>query len=133
MQDVPRSELAKVIAEKTLNVPKEQIVSSLAKFLTEQHQNINLDDLLRDVMHYRLDYGIVEATAVSAHELSEADMLDIKKILKTEYPDAKQVIINQKIDISLVGGLKLELPRETLDLSVRAKLNKFKQLIEEKQ
>ncbi|MDQ2973603.1 MAG: F0F1 ATP synthase subunit delta [bacterium] len=133
MQKVSRGELAKIIAQKTLTQPKEQLVRGLATYITEQQDNINLDDLLRDVMYYRLRLGIVEATAVSAHELDSVVINDIEKILKAEYPNAKRVIINQKIDANLVGGLKLELPRETLDLSVRAKLNKFKQLIEEKQ
>ncbi len=79
-------------------------------------------------MVHRLEYGFVEATAVSAHELDATSLADIKDILKHEYPDAKSYHINTRIDAALVGGVRVELPDQQLDLTLRRKLSTFKRL-----
>jgi F0F1-type ATP synthase delta subunit len=71
---------------------------------------------------------VVELTAVSAHELDTKVVDDIKSKISQAYPGAKDFIINQQLDPSVVGGVRLELANQQLDLSVRNKLNAFKQL-----
>ena len=44
------------------------------------------------------------------------------------YPNAKQIIITPEQDAKAVGGIRLELANQQLDLTVRGKLNLFKQL-----
>lgn len=130
MQAISRSELAEIIGRKTLSMPKDKLVASVAAYLAAEHRSANLDDLLRDVMQYRLEQGIVEATVISAHETTPGVMNDVRQLLKEHFPSAKQIVLNSQINPELVGGVRIELPGETLDLSVRAKLNRFKRLTE---
>jgi F0F1-type ATP synthase delta subunit len=87
-----------------------------------------LNSLLRDILQYRAERGHIEATAVSAYGLSEQVINDIEQILRSEYPKAKSITIDKEYDPELVGGLKLKLANQQLDLSVQSKLNKFKRL-----
>lgn len=132
MQAVTRTELAEIIGEKTLEVsdPK-KLAREVAAFLMSLDRPVDLNSLLRDVMQYRLSRGVVEAMAVSAHELTPAVIQDVESLLRERFPAAKSVRIDTRLDENLVGGVRVELPRETLDLSVRNKLNTFKRLVAE--
>lgn len=132
MQAVTREELAEIIGEKTLHeTDRARLVQAVAAYLADVHRAVDIDSLMRDVMQYRQDRGIIEATAVSAHEVTAGVMQDIEDLLRRHFPDAKRIIVSSRLDSSVIGGIKLELPRETLDLSVRSKLNTFKRLVAE--
>jgi F0F1-type ATP synthase delta subunit len=124
-----RHHLAEVIGEKTLSIKDfDELRNEVAAYLLVENSVNDLDSLMRDVMKYRATKGFVEAVAISANKLSETDMDDIKKILHSEYPEAKTVIVKSKIDPSIIGGVQLNMPGEQLDLSIRHKLNLFKEL-----
>lgn|SRR5690606_31599972 len=125
-----RSELAEIIGEKTLHISDtKKLVRSVAAYLAEMDKPVDLDSLMRDVMQYRLEQGIVEAVVVSAHPLTPQVITDVKSLIKEHLPGTKSIKIDTRIDESLVGGVRIELPHEALDLSVRSKLNLFKRLV----
>jgi F0F1-type ATP synthase delta subunit len=126
---ISRRHLAEVIGERTLHVREsKKLAREVAAYLLDTHHTADLESLLRDVMEYRARHGVVEATAVSAHELTDAVIQDIERILKQEYPNAKQVRVVTKLDPSVVGGVRVELANEQLDLTVRDRLDTFKRL-----
>jgi F0F1-type ATP synthase delta subunit len=124
-----RRHLAEVIGERTLHVrtPK-KLAREVAAYLLDTHQTAHLESLLRDIMEYRAQHGLVEATAVSAHELTQSAVKDVERILKQEYPHAKSVRVTPRLDPTVVGGVRVELANEQLDLTVRGKLDTFKRL-----
>lgn len=127
--NIPRAELAAVIGEKTLKqTDLRRLAKAVAAYLMEQRSIGELESLMRDVLAYRQAHGIVEAEIISAHQLSDEAMREVKHLLKDEYPSAKQIIAHASQDDSVVGGLKVTLAHEQLDLSVRAKLDTFKKL-----
>lgn len=127
-----REQLAEIIGEKTMSITNtEKLARAVAAYIATESKPIDLASLTRDVMQYRLEHGVVEATVVSAHELNAIVIKDVKGLLKEHFPSAKKFIIDSRIDESLVGGIRIELPRETLDLTVRSKLNRFKRLVAE--
>ncbi len=69
---------------------------------------------------YNEDQGIVEATAVTAQELSPDLMAKLQE--KLEQTTGKQVILCQKIDKSVLGGLRLELDGQMLDGTIQNRL-----------
>jgi F0F1-type ATP synthase delta subunit len=99
--------------------------------MVETGETINIDDLVRDIMQLRLENGMVEAVVVAAHEPTEQVLTDIKNLMREHFPDAKQINLDVRIDESVVGGISVQLPQETLDLTVRAKLNRFKRKLQE--
>jgi len=126
----PRHQLAAVLANQSL-APKLDLRAysrTIAAYLLENSRSGELDSLLRDIIRIRAEHGIVEVVAVSAFPLDAAARSDIKREALKLYPKAKQIVISQQHDPDVVAGVRLEFPNEQLDLTVRDKLNRFKQL-----
>ena len=128
MSKLPRHELAKVLASKLADVPVKKLGEAIAAYLLTEGRTGELDSLLRDIQQYRTDQGTVEVTAVSAHELSPQVRKDIETQVRQLYPAARHIIISPQLDADAIGGVRLELANQQLDLTVRGKLNRFKQL-----
>jgi F-type H+-transporting ATPase subunit delta len=129
MSKVPRHEIADVIAKQSLqNVPSEQLAREIAAYLISQHRISELDSLVRDILQYRADHGIVEVTATSSHALNDEIRKNIRADIQELYPSAEQIIINEELDESIMGGIRLSLANQQFDASIRSKLNHFKQL-----
>lgn len=124
----PRTRIANAVTKRLGSTDEKTLSQEVAAYLLSENRVGELDSLLRDVMQQRADTGVVEVVAVSAYPLSDTVRTDIKANIKAAYPGAKNIIISEEIDPSLVGGVRLELANQQLDLSVRAKLNKFKQV-----
>ncbi len=132
MSTVTRQELAEIIGERTMRITdRDKLAGAVAGYLAAEHKAVDLNSLTRDVMQYRLERGIVEAVAITAHELTPQVLDDIRTMLKEHFPGSKKILLDQRQDSSVVGGIRIELPRETLDLSVKSKLNLFKRLVAE--
>ena len=100
----------------------------LAAYLMLVRRTSEIDSIMRDVVFLRAEGGNVEATVTSAHALSAAVKKEVNSLVKTIRPGAKRVVLDEKLDTELIGGLKLSVVDRSLDLSIRAKLNKLKQL-----
>jgi F0F1-type ATP synthase delta subunit len=109
-------------------MPAKKFAEEVAGYLLDENRTGELDSLARDLVSYRAENGIVEVTAVSAHELGADALKEVRQKVKQLYPNASQIFINQRIDAEQIGGVRLEFPDRQLDLSLRGKLNKFKQL-----
>ena len=123
-----RSAMAKVISHKLSKTESKTSAKEIAQYLLNEKRVGELDSLMRDIQQLRVDQGIIEINALSAHQLSTESISEIKTLIKKLYPDSKQIIINKIIDPDVVGGIRLVMANEQLDLSVRYKLSKFKQL-----
>jgi F0F1-type ATP synthase delta subunit len=124
-----RTRIAGAVADHTLKngVSKAYATEVAALLLTERRVG-DLDSLLRDVQADWAQNGYVEVLARSAHELPKATKKDIASQMQTLYPAAKKVVVTEVHDPSIIGGVQISLSDKQLDLSVEAKLNKFKQL-----
>ncbi len=87
-----------------------------------------LDSLLRDVWAYQAEHGQLEIIAVSAIPISPKIETEIRQQIKKLYPKSEKIVITERRDPEVVGGVRLELPNQQLDLTVRAKLNQFRRL-----
>ena len=126
---IPRHTIADGIAQRTLSLTDTiALGKEIAAYLLTEHRVGELDSLLRDIMQYRADNGIVEVIAVCAHELTASLRGDITAQVRGLYPDARDIIISQRLDASVVGGVRLEFANQQLDLTVRSQLNRLKQL-----
>lgn len=129
MAKVARHQIAAVLAERSLGrVDAQQFSDQIAAYLLSERRTAELEPLLRDIMQYRADHGIVEVIAVSAHPLSASVRGDVERQVKSVFPKATKIIVSEELQPDVVGGVRLELPNQQLDLSVRAKLSRFKQL-----
>lgn len=126
----PMHQVAKVLVKRTTapNFDEKKFAREVAAYLLSTGRTGQLDSLARDMVKERVSDDIVEVTAVSAHVLTDAVRADIRAQVERLYPNAKQIIINDRVDANVVGGVRLEFPEQQLDLSVRNKLNRFKAL-----
>lgn len=130
MSKVSRSQVAAIIAENSLKaVPASQLAREIAAYLLAERRTSQLESLLRDILQYRADHGIVEVQATYAHALDDEIRRNIRSQVQELYPAAKQIIISEHVDASAIGGIRLELANQQFDASVRSKLNHFKQFV----
>lgn len=125
----PRTRIASTIATRALRSGSSAgLAKEVAAYLLAEGRVGELDSILRDVQADWADAGYVEVLAASAHPLSADVRASITTQVKSLYPAAKQVIVTEVPDPHVIGGVRLSLANQQLDLSVEAKLNKFKQL-----
>ncbi|MEI8338666.1 MAG: F0F1 ATP synthase subunit delta [bacterium] len=124
----PRSAIAKVINQKLDKADSKKAAEDIAGYLLAEKRVGELDSLMRDLQQIRSDQGAVEVNALSAHELDQNSINEIKTLIKTKFPGTNQIIINKIIDNDVVGGVRLVMANQQLDLTIRYKLSKFKQL-----
>lgn len=124
-----RTRIANVIADNTLKSgASKTYINEIAAYLLSENRVGELDSVLRDVQADWAKAGYVEVIASSAHPLTASIKSDIIKQIKQLYPEANKIIITEEHDPTVLGGVRLSLADQQLDLSVEAKLNKFKQL-----
>lgn len=123
----PRTRVASFVADSSLKGGK-NLSRELAAYLLEEGRVDELDSILRDVQADWAKAGYIEVIASSAHPLSAQVKKDIQTRIKKIYPQAKQIIVSEVNDPAVLGGVRLSLPGQQLDLSLEAKLNQFKQL-----
>ncbi len=125
----PRTRIASTIADTTLSKgSSKEYAREIAAYLLAEGRVGELDSLLRDVQADWAEQGYVEVLARSAHPLDETTKQDIATQVKKLYPNAKRLVVTPVTDASVIGGVQISLADKQLDLSVEAKLNKFKQL-----
>mgnify|MGYP001004945933 CR=1 FL=1 len=125
----PRTDISNTISSRTLKGEDPvKLGREVAAYLLKERRVNELDSIMRDVQADRAEAGIVEVIASSAHRLDQPTKDDIARQIKSIYPNAKQVIVTESPDPEVIGGVRLSLANQQLDLSVEAKLNKFKQL-----
>ena len=126
---IARTRIANAIASRTLkNGTSKEYAKEIAAYLLSDHRVHELDSLTRDVRAAWAEDGYIEAVASSAHPLTAHIKNDIISEVKKIYPSAKKIIITEVHDAAVIGGVRLSLPNQQLDLSVENKLNQLKRL-----
>jgi F0F1-type ATP synthase delta subunit len=125
----PRTRIASTIADATLTKgSSKEYAREVAAYLLSEGRVGELDSLLRDVQADWASKGYVEVIARSAYPLSDTSRQEIETQVRSLFPDAKKLVVTPLLDESVIGGVQISLADQQLDLSVEAKLNKFKQL-----
>jgi F-type H+-transporting ATPase subunit delta len=72
--------------------------------------------------------GIAQVKISSAKKIKEENKKDISKFLKQRY-NAKEIIFNEVLDEKLLGGFKIEVRDEIIDLTIKNKLEKLQEYL----
>ena len=125
-----RFDIASTIAARTYHRGhSKELAKEVAAMLLHEGRVSELDSLLRDIQADWALHGYVEVLAYSAHPLTDVVKADIKGRVTQLFPKAEKIVVTEVADPSVVGGVRIRLAHQQLDLSVEAKLNKFKQLV----
>ncbi|HSX24191.1 MAG TPA: F0F1 ATP synthase subunit delta [Candidatus Saccharimonadales bacterium] len=126
---VPRHILAEAIAKQTLHISDDKrLAQEIAAYLLEERRTAELESILRDIMQYRTDHGVLEAEVVTAHGIKPLILDEVKALLHADYPGAKTIHVGTRQDPSVVGGLRIDMANQQLDMSIAGKLATFKRL-----
>lgn len=129
MKKPSRQQIAQMIADRINSGADEATLArSLAAYLIAERRTKELEPLLRDVMKIRADRGTTEMTTASAYQLSSEVKDHIRKLLATDTSQVNSVIMNELIDPHVIGGVQIETADKQLDLTIRSRLNRLKQL-----
>lgn len=128
MASPTRTELSKALLS-VINKTNDQqkLAKAIAHYLSEKRQTRELDAIMRDVARLRAEKGILEATVISAFPLHETLKRDIRSLIAKE--QKTEIVLNEVIDPSVLGGIRIETGEQQLDVTVQAKLHRLKRAI----
>ena len=128
-----RIELAQFIAAETQKTRLSSNFSEkLAGYLLAEHSSGELERVMHDVLAIRFERGFIEAVVRSVRPLSAETRTRITQLLKRRYPKSKQITLVEKLDLSLIGGISIQLPDERLDLSAAGRIRNFRRAVAKK-
>ncbi len=126
------NDIAKAIHEMTkgkvgveLDAVSKNVVNFLARKRLLRKQK---DILLRLEKITNEEEGIIEAGLTSASLLPEKEKKELATFLKKRYGREK-VIFKEKIDERLIGGFKVEVNDEVVDVSIKNKIGKLQEYL----
>ena len=125
MAKVSVQELAKYAVDQIEAGASSAVVAEkIAAFLLEERRSRDHAAVMRAVDEELAKRGSAQVVITAAHEVSE----ETKKQLATLL-DVKNPVFSEVIDDSVIGGVKARSGDNEIDLTVRGRLNKFKNKI----
>ncbi|TAL15054.1 hypothetical protein EPN95_00930 [Patescibacteria group bacterium] len=107
-----------------------KLIQELAAFLIDTRRVKELELVVRDIEYELTSRGIVLAWVSSAHDLTSATKIAITKLIK-DRTDAKNVELQELIDPALLGGIKIDLPGQQLDMTIARRLTQLRTNVKE--
>lgn len=118
-------ELAQALESLIETTPQSKLAQLIAAYLIDNRATKDLEAIMREVERLRAEKGIVEATLVSAYPLTERVKAESKKLIQKQHPAAKAIVLNENVDPSVLGGLRIETGQTQFDTTIKAKLHKL--------
>ena len=91
--------------------------------------NAKLNDLPKVASTYaqlmKAKRGQVDATIISADELTAAQSKQIAAAIKASSKGAKEVVISSTVDPSIIGGIQVQIGDQFLDLSIKSRIEEI--------
>ncbi len=104
---------------------KKAILQELAAYLIDTNRKKEAELIVRDIEAMLADAGTAIGTVISARPLSSDAVSTVESFVKAQNAAVKTVVLRERIDKTLIGGVRLELPGHQLDASVKAKLEQL--------
>lgn len=128
-------QLAQALYEVTEGVKGEQLhkaITEFAKLLVRVHKITRANNIIQEFERYsKKQQGVVEIEVQSVRKLEEKTLNQLKKVFFTKSISTSNeedgVEISEKVDESLLGGIKVRTEDKILDGSLKTQLNQLKQ------
>lgn len=121
-----RRALASYVVDNALDAEdRTKVLRQLAAYLIQTRRTKEVRLIVRDIEIVLASRGIVMGQIVSARQLS-ADITQAIEQLVQNKTSAKSVKLDQVIDPGVLGGIKLTLPGQELDQTIRHQLTVLK-------
>lgn len=102
-----------------------EITANYFKIIARRGREAQLEGILRGFIDlYRQQHNIELAQITVAHPLTESQREAIKSRLAKE--SGKEIVLSEKVDSSMIGGIKIRLGDKEYNGSIAAQLDKLK-------
>lgn len=119
-----RRKLAAYVAERLASGDKKAL-SQLAAYLVDTRRTRELPLVVRDIESALVARGVIVADVTSTGSLSKSAETAIREFIANGHKNAS-VQLRLHEDADLIAGVKIQLPGQELDASVRHKLTALK-------
>lgn len=130
MTTISNNDIAHAIYLATRDKNKEEqslVYGRIVKFLGRKRLLPKAPDILLRLNNIINNYeGRITARVSSGTEMNETTKKEIIQILTRRY-SVKEVILNEIIDEKLLGGFKVEVGDEVIDLTLKKKIEKLQE------
>lgn len=125
---VSRRALARYAADRLLaGEPASKVAKAVASVLVQDKRSGEAELLLADISYELESRGkAATAQATTAHDLTDNLRSEIKDLIKKALK-VDQVIINEQIDKSVIGGVRIETATRIWDKTVAHQLNELRE------
>lgn len=114
--------------ETTLSAQFDREMVNFLKLLIDKGRMSNVQDILKVFIHKaNEEMNIQEAYVYSARKLKAEDLERIQKAL--EVKSGKQVILKNRIDPSLLAGIKVVVGNQVTDVTMKHKMDKLRETL----
>lgn len=122
MSKISTNELAEYAVEQLASGADSQLVARrLAAYLLQERRSRDMPAIMRAIEEEMARRGSPQIVITSAHAISEETKKQLSALL-----DVKNPVFSEVIDPSVIGGVKARSGESEIDLTVSAKLNRFK-------
>lgn len=104
---------------------KKLLLQQLAGFLVDTGRTKELDLIIRDIEFSLAEKGHVQASVISAFDLTAEVKKELEAFVKSK-TDATKVSLSNMVDPSVIGGVKITIPGRELDQTVAHQLTVLK-------
>jgi len=126
---ITAQQYAKALYELTADKKHREIDGVVAGFLKELDKNGQLrlaNDVIKKFREiYNAEHGIVEAEVITKEKISESLEKKIKQYVSEKY-SAKEIVLHNKIDENVKGGIVIRVGDEVMDGSISRQLDELK-------
>src|SRR5690625_4618436 len=123
-QRINKDEKMKIVDDAYNSLNNE--VVNLIKLLVERNIIESIVSVIEHFNHlYNEENGIAQATVYSVRPLTESETSDLEASFKKQF-DKSSIRINNVVDPSVIGGVKIRVGNTIYDGSISGKLNRIK-------
>jgi len=115
-----RRKIANYVADRLL-AEDGQVIDQLAALLVHENRQREIDLIVRNIHDALESRGMVVTTVSSAHPLSDEIRSKVKDIIGGD-----KVLLREKIDETLIGGIKIDAAGKRYDGTVKYKLSELR-------
>jgi F0F1-type ATP synthase delta subunit len=123
---ISRRKLAKWSADRLVSGdPMKNVMHELGAYLIDSGRVREIELIVRDIKIALLASGTVLVRTTSARPLSSEAKQSIESFIRDSYGAKASVVFDETIDVSVIGGVKLETPDKQIDATIKTKLEKL--------
>lgn len=104
------------------SITREEIALQLAAWLKSTHHNRQADYLVQDIAKQLVLEGYIYATVTTACQIDEITRQTIIAFLVDYYGEGTHIELDEQVDPSVIGGVRIDTPNGSLDSTVRRSL-----------